>query len=428
MEWATRWGYEMARHPSRQGVYRLKAGGFFVRSKPTIAGKRTEISAVLHEVKSAADAQRKLDALIAEAKAEASGAAPSKTPWSTFCALVMDRRVRRNEIQSASTRERWAGALKIIIPAFAHLRAPDVRRIHIQQWLDGPIAEWMSRGKTVMRRRRVKGELVERPFTTRIKPTTVNGWLRILKTVCNEARADFELPTSAFDGIKFFDEGRLYTRKAPNSLPPHVVGDFLAIAATEWPQHHAMMMLGFTTGLRPSEIRPLRRAGDDPDIDWDTGVITIRRSHSRKQTVMDRTKTGKDREVTVPESVLEILKRHVASLKGKQAESDLLFPGRDGRVRTRTLLSKPFAAINEKLGLPYKVTPRAMRRSFQDIARAVSVNDLVTRSISGHSSEKMQHHYSTAADEEQRAAIERIHGAIATTKKGGLTGGKESET
>lgn len=426
MEWVTRWGYEMAKHPVRPGIYRLKTGGFFVRSKPTIAGKRTEISAVLHDVKSVADAQRRLDALIAEAKVDATGAAPSRTPWSTFAASVMDRRVRRGEIQSAATRERWADALKILIPAFSHLRAPEVRRIHIQQWLDSDVATWMTKGKTVLRKRRVGNEIVEKPFTTRIKPTTVNGWLRILKTLCNEARADYELPTSAFAGIEFFKEGRIYTKKAPNSLPPQVVGDFLAIAERDWAQHYAMMMLGFTTGLRPSEIRPLRRRGEDPDVDWTTGVITIRRSHARRQAVMDQTKTHSDREVTVPPSVLEILERHVAGLKGKQAESDLLFPSsRGGKMRTRSLLAKPFADINAKLELPYKVTPRAMRRSFQDIARAVSVNDLVTRSISGHRSEKMQHHYSTAGDDEQREAIARIHGAIANPKTGEKKGGKE---
>src|SRR5262245_32825278 len=31
------------------------------------------------------------------------------------------------------------------------------------------------------------------------------------------------------------------------------------------------------------------------------------------------------------------------------------------------------------------VTPRAMRRTFQDLARAAEVQDIVTRSISGHS-------------------------------------------
>lgn len=41
-----------------------------------------------------------------------------------------------------------------------------------------------------------------------------------------------------------------------------------------------------------------------------------------------------------------------------------------------------------------------MRRSFQDLARAASVSDIVTRAISGHATEAMQHHYSTVAGAE----------------------------
>ena len=45
-----------------------------------------------------------------------------------------------------------------------------------------------------------------------------------------------------------------------------------------------------------------------------------------------------------------------------------------------------------------------MRRTFQDLARAAEVKDLVTRAISGHATETMQHHYSTVAAEEKKQA------------------------
>jgi hypothetical protein len=35
-----------------------------------------------------------------------------------------------------------------------------------------------------------------------------------------------------------------------------------------YPQHFAMTSLGFATGLRPSTLRPLRRAGDRADVKW----------------------------------------------------------------------------------------------------------------------------------------------------------------
>jgi hypothetical protein len=41
---------------------------------------------------------------------------------------------------------------------------------------------------------------------------------------------------------------------------------------------------------------------------------------------------------------------------------------------------------------------KAMRGSFQDLARAAKVSDLVTRSISGHVTEQTQRLYSTVND------------------------------
>jgi hypothetical protein len=38
------------------------------------------------------------------------------------------------------------------------------------------------------------------------------------------------------------------------------------------------------------------------------------------------------------------------------------------------------------------------------------MNDLVTRSISGHLTERMQHHYSTVNGGEQRAALAKVIG------------------
>jgi hypothetical protein len=54
------------------------------------------------------------------------------------------------------------------------------------------------------------------------------------------------------------------------------------------------------------------------------------------------------------------------------------------------------------------VSPKAMRRTFQDLARAAEVKDIVTRAISGHATETMQHHYSTVAADEKKLAIAKV--------------------
>jgi integrase len=87
-----------------------------------------------------------------------------------------------------------------------------------------------------------------------------------------------------------------------------------------------------------------------------------------------------------------------------QRESDLLFPALHGGFRARSVLDKRFKAVAGAMGLGKRITPRGMRRTFQDLCRAAAVGDLVTRSISGHATEAMQRHYSTATLEEQSVA------------------------
>jgi hypothetical protein len=58
--------------------------------------------------------------------------------------------------------------------------------------------------------------------------------------------------------------------------------------------------------------------------------------------------------------------------------------------------------------LARKFTQRGLRRTFNDLARVARVESIVTRSISGHATERMQEHYSTVNGTEQRAGIARV--------------------
>jgi integrase len=121
-------------------------------------------------------------------------------------------------------------------------------------------------------------------------------------------------------------------------------------------------------------------------------------------------KTGGEERVQAPEELLEILRWHVETQLRTPAQqaSDLLFPALHGGFRTRNVLDKPFRAAARTVGLEKRVTPRGMRRTFQDLCRATQVGDLVTRSISGHATEAMQRHYSTVVFDEQRRGIASV--------------------
>ena len=94
------------------------------------------------------------------------------------------------------------------------------------------------------------------------------------------------------------------------------------------------------------------------------------------------------------------------------------------------------AALKKEGKLSKKITPRAMRRTFQDLAREAQVRDIVTRAISGHATEQMQRHYSTVNSKEVEESIgkvislararELLETSKAKKRAGGPEGGPEA--
>lgn len=225
------------------------------------------------------------------------------------------------------------------------------------------------------------------------------------------AKRELQLPINAAEGAPAFDtsEHETYTEEEPNALTSEETAKFLACMKEEFPAQYAMTFLGFATGLRPSSMRPLRRAGATPDVLWDQGVILVRRSHTLKDEFMKTTKTGLRQRITVPSEVMDVLRWNETQLTTpEQKASELLFPAEDGTFSSENFLTKAFAAVGGLIGLKKKFTPRGMRRTFNDLARVANVEALVTKSISGHLTEQMREHYSTVSPVEQRESIGRV--------------------
>jgi integrase len=230
----------------------------------------------------------------------------------------------------------------------------------------------------------------------RYAPVTMNTDLGVLRVVMAAAKIELGLPSNPLEGLAPFDTSQhpAYTFEEPNSLTVKELRQFLACMQRRFPKHYAMTFLGFATGKRPSTTRPLRRQGPTPDILWDAGVLLFRRSNTFGQTVMEGVKTGGEERVHVPDELLDVLRWHVDTQLRAPAQqvSDLLFPAAHGGFRTRNVLDKPFRLVAQEMGLKKRITPRGMRRTFQDLCRAAEVGDVVTRSISGHATEAMQRH------------------------------------
>jgi integrase len=240
-------------------------------------------------------------------------------------------------------------------------------------------------------------------------PTTANSWLTVLKVIFKAAKRELGLTSNPTEGIECFDtsEHTTYTEEEPNALDAEDAQRFLTGMRDEFPQHYAMTFLGFATGLRPSSLRPLRRKGATPDVLWDEGALLVRRSHTLGEEVMRKTKTGLRQRINLPPQVIEVLRWHVETMlvTGEQEASDLLFPRNDGLFRSESSLKKAFAEVGRLIGLTKRFSPRGMRRTFNDLARAAKVESLVTKSISGHLTDRMKDHYSTVSPGEQRESM-----------------------
>ncbi len=324
---------------------------------------------------------------------------PVRKRFDEYATSLYERKLATGRLKSAKSRERWNDTLVLhLVPAFGEVWVEEIRRADVVEWL----AKQTARRRTKV----VAGQVKDSgPYS----PRTINGWLSILLVILREARIDLELDHDATEGVEPLDTSTrpTYTEEEPNNLTLEELPRFLAKARELYPQHYAMLVLGFSTGRRPSELRALRRKGGEPDILWAAGEVLVRRSVTLGE-AMERTKTGKRLRIPLPEDIVAILESHARGLKGLQAESDLQFPSTKGGFRSGSCLDKPIAAIAKAAGISKHLTARCMRRTFQDLGRAAGVEAIVVRAISGHATASMQDHYSTVAGSEVRAGLERM--------------------
>ena len=248
-------------------------------------------------------------------------------------------------------------------------------------------------------------------------------WLRVLKTISAAMTVEYELPRDPAKGLRLFAEDVAFTPDNPNALSTegNEIGEFLAMMKATYPQHYAITLLGFAIGHRPSTLRPLRRKGRMADLlfhDDGTARLIVRRSNSRGQEIMESTKTRAVVVVELPKEVADVLKEHIAELDktALTRRSDLLFPSRiTGEIQSKSALQKPFNNVAKGLGLKKRITPKSMRRTFKDLARAAGVEAVVRKAVSGHATDRMDQHYSTAGAGEKRAAVAAVV-SIATAR------------
>jgi integrase len=404
-EWMQMKNVWVSKEPVLPGVWRRKEGGHVVRGRATDSktGKQRDIFRALPE----ANEQTALKWLRDEQARIRAGADDSpekpKQRFAVFAASLFEHKVKVRDIKSAAGRNKWSFTLEHLIAgttgSTSGKHVAGFGDFFVDKIETGDVERW-------------KEELAELVAAGDYVPTTINTWIGVLRVIMKAAKRAFDLPTIVTDGVRYLDtsEHDIYTDEEPNALLPAEVPAFMAKLRELFPQHFAMAYLGLITGLRPSTLRPLRRSGPECDVDWNEHRLRVRRSHTVGEEVMRTTKQRHRYTIGLPAEAIDVLRWHADTQlrTPEQQASELLFPAIDGRFRSPSVLKKPFAEVGQELRLTKRVTPRALRRTFNDLARAAQVEDVVTRSISGHLTEGMQRHYSTVSGDEQRRALAKV--------------------
>jgi hypothetical protein len=410
-QWKKQWN-SWTQPTKLPGVWRKKEGGHLVRARVMnpATGQKTEIKKTLPSADEAT-AYKWLCDEKARVRAGVASVPQARPHFCDYAVSLRERKIVTKEIKSARGRERWKHTLQHLIagtdgvPGFGEMFIDQIRITHVEAWRTG-----------------IAGLIAEEKYA----PTTANGWLYIFRHIMKRATREYELARNPVEGVRAFDtsEHETHTAEEPNSLTSEEATAFLACMKEEFPAQYAMTFLGLATGSRPSSMRPLRRMGETPDVLWDQGVVLVRRSHTLGSEFMNTTKTGLRQRITVPSEVMDELRWHVETqlLTPEQRASELLFPADDGSFRSECFLTKAFAKVGRLIGLKKRFTPSGMRRTFNDLARVANVEAVVTKSISGHLTERMREHYSTVSPAEQRESIGRVL-RLVTSVPGGVQDG-----
>lgn len=248
------------------------------------------------------------------------------------------------------------------------------------------------------------------------RPATVNGRLRVLRTMLRDAVADLDLPRDPCGRVRTLREKR--DEDDPNRLTSEELRELLEVFRRDHAEWYPLVLTLALTGARFGEASALKWT----DIDEKNGVIRIRRSHWRG--TVDSTKTGSSRTVPLPDVLRDALRdqrRRLVVEQNPGLSEGWVFPSRAGTLLFGPSLRKPMRAACRTLGLDRRQTIHGLRRTFNNLVRQVATGEVV-RSMTGHVTEAMTEHYSHVELEEKRRAVATVFRDLAT--ESGRSGGR----
>ncbi len=236
--------------------------------------------------------------------------------------------------------------------------------------------------------------------TRRFSPTTINGWLRVLRACLKAAR----LPSNPALEVPFLREP--VNLEEPNALPPDQLKKLLTALSAHGHVIEAAAWTQALTGCRWQEVSAFRW----DDLDRDQQVLFVRRK-AVKGKLVPRTKTGVPRIVGVPPVLAKLLREHRRKLtesKHPGLASGLMFPSNVGTPLASSRISDALRAACKTAGIRQRFTSHGFRRSMTDMLRKARVDPVIAAAVVGHETERMRRHYSTIDPDDARAAGEQV--------------------
>ena len=229
---------------------------------------------------------------------------------------------------------------------------------------------------------------------------TVNGWLRILRTVLNRAVAAGWLRLNPATAT----EACASSKKKRSRLKLDELVQFVHQArrtATE--EQYAMVMVLATTGMRIQCLLPLKWTDIEDEI-----IVVQRRLSGPK--VIPGVKRGADEYDRVPLELVtaEALQkwRLLCEAECSLSDSEWIFPSsRTGGLQSRNCLAEPIRDICRAAGLRDDITPHSFRCSVADIIGSVG-GRRVAKEFVGHATDQMFDRY-TEIDDAQKIEASR---------------------
>ena len=334
------------------------------------AAKRRQVAAT--EAASGTDATNAI---------ETNAATPQVETLATFALSWLSIRLARGDWRE-TTAEKYAVALDLhILPMLGRTPLEELKARAIEHAL----TEWAKK----------------------YERSTVNGWLRALRTLLNDAMADGLIAHNPASRVRALRERSSETGGDEddwaNALSPTELDAYLRSWKLLYPEHLPLIVTLVLTGLRWCEATALMWT--DIEAAETTGVLRIRRSQVRA-IVRNTTKTGKRRIVPFPPELATVLREHRQRTVEEQhpgLQGGWVFANGAGKPKDNGALYQHNRKVLKHAGITKRVTIHGLRRTATDLLRRASVDPVTAKAIIGHTTDRMREHYSTVSQDEARA-------------------------